>query len=202
MFSTLNTYSKDELISFINENKRLANIRLASLERYGNDNTSAYRYIRKKAFTSGQGIQATDEKTRFVKATSKQTRNQLLAEAQNLAGFLASRTSTKSGRDEIFAETVKLNTLDYKLYQGIQQKMIETGVYAELAAAGASLFPPTCGPCAGLHCGLLGDGEVTVTTTNRNGAGRMGSKLAKVYVASAVTAAYSALNGFISCEEK
>lgn len=84
----------------------------------------------------------------------------------------------------------------------VQQKIIETGVYAELAAAGASLFPPTCGSCAGLHCGLLGDGEVTVTTTNRNGAGRMGSKLAKVYVASAVTAAYSALNGYISCEEK
>lgn len=110
MFSTLNTYSKDELISFINENKQLANTRLASLERYGNDNTSAYRYIRKKAFTSNQGIQATDGKTRFIKATTKQTRNQLLAEAQNLAGFLASRTSTKKGRDEIFAETVnKIN---------------------------------------------------------------------------------------------
>ena len=27
--------------------------------------------------------------------------------------------------EEIFAETVKLNTLDYKLYQGIQQKMID-----------------------------------------------------------------------------
>lgn len=84
----------------------------------------------------------------------------------------------------------------------VQGKMMETGVYQTLLKAGASLFPPNCGPCAGLHCGLLGDGEVTVTTTNRNGAGRMGSKLAKVYVASAVTAAYSALNGFISCEEK
>ena len=83
----------------------------------------------------------------------------------------------------------------------IQRRMQETGIDDILSHAGAAVFPPNCGPCAGLHLGLLGDGEVTVTTTNRNNAGRMGSKAAGLFVASSVTAAYSALNGFISAGE-
>lgn len=82
--------------------------------------------------------------------------------------------------------------------QEVERALAADGLLEALSAAGAAVFPPSCGPCAGIHNGLLGDGEVAVSTTNRNLSGRMGSKSAQIYVASPLVAAYSALCGFIS----
>lgn len=67
-----------------------------------------------------------------------------------------------------------------------------------LIAAGATPLPAGCGPCVGLGAGLLQDNEVGISATNRNFKGRMGSKLARTYLASPEVVAYSALTGFIS----
>jgi len=67
-----------------------------------------------------------------------------------------------------------------------------------LLDAGATLVSPGCAACLGVHNGLIGDGEVCITTTNRNFVGRMGSKGGKLYLASPATVAASALNGFIT----
>jgi 3-isopropylmalate/(R)-2-methylmalate dehydratase large subunit len=68
--------------------------------------------------------------------------------------------------------------------------------------AGAAVSTPTCGPCLGAHMGVLAEGERSISTTNRNFVGRMGSPKSEVYLASPVVAATSAIAGRIVSPEE
>jgi 3-isopropylmalate dehydratase large subunit len=79
----------------------------------------------------------------------------------------------------------------------VYYEALNAGYISKLVKAGCIIGFPTCGPCIGAHMGLLGDGEVAVSTSNRNFTGRMGSSSSKIYLASPATAAASALEGRI-----
>ena len=80
----------------------------------------------------------------------------------------------------------------------VQKEAEEAGDWQALVDAGAKVLPAGCGPCVGLGTGLLKDGEIGISATNRNFKGRMGSPSALAYLASPAIVAASALSGRIS----
>ena len=79
----------------------------------------------------------------------------------------------------------------------VQDESEKLGYWKSLLDAGAKPLPPGCGPCIGLGVGLLEDGEVGISATNRNFKGRMGSPTAQAYLASPAVVAASAVSGKI-----
>ncbi len=80
----------------------------------------------------------------------------------------------------------------------VMMQALREGLIEILTYVGASIIPPGCGPCVGVHAGILGDGEVCLSTQNRNFKGRMGNPEGKIYLSSPAVAAYSAVCGYIS----
>jgi len=79
----------------------------------------------------------------------------------------------------------------------VHEQAMAEGVLGTLMAAGAQIAPSTCGPCFG-GLAQLAPGDVRISTSTRNDPGRMGSADARIYLASALTVAASALAGHIA----
>ena len=75
---------------------------------------------------------------------------------------------------------------------------LKDGTVAILSEAGATFITSGCGPCVGTHQGVPGDGEVVISSTNRNFRGRMGNRHAAIYLGSPAVVAASALRGEIA----
>lgn len=82
--------------------------------------------------------------------------------------------------------------------RAIYLKALRSGILEPLLEAGALITNPGCGPCVGVHQGILGNGEACLGTQNRNFLGRMGNTEGSIYLSSPATAAYSALLGKIA----
>jgi len=80
----------------------------------------------------------------------------------------------------------------------VYRDALRLGVLETLFEAGAIITNPTCGACVGTHLGVLGEGEVAISSSNRNFVGRMGHPSSKVYLASPATVAASAIRGVIT----
>jgi methanogen homoaconitase large subunit len=95
---------------------------------------------------------------------------------------------------------VAVRTIVVPASRRVFEACIGSGVLATLVSAGCTVGPPGCGPCLGAHLGVLGEGEVALSTANRNFRNRMGVG-AEYYLSSVATAGASALAGEIAAPE-
>jgi 3-isopropylmalate/(R)-2-methylmalate dehydratase large subunit len=107
------------------------------------------------------------------------------------AGILRGRKVARGTRMLVFPASAR-----------IYREALEAGYLADLMRAGAVVMNSGCGPCLGVHEGALGDGEVALSTTNRNFKGRMGNPKSEVYLCSPEVAAASAVAGVITDPRK
>ena len=80
----------------------------------------------------------------------------------------------------------------------IYKQALKEGLLEIFMDANAVILPPGCGPCVGIHAGILADDEVCLTTQNRNFQGRLGNTKGYIYLSSPYVATCSAINGYIS----
>ncbi len=95
----------------------------------------------------------------------------------------------KTIAENVRAIVTPATPLTYKM--ALEEGLIETFI-----SAGFCVLNPTCGACLGMSSGVLADGEVCASTTNRNFNGRMG-KGGTVHLMSPWTAAATAVKGVI-----
>jgi len=79
----------------------------------------------------------------------------------------------------------------------IYKAALKEGLISDFMEAGFCVTNPTCGACLGMSNGVLAEGEVCASTTNRNFYGRMG-KGGMVHLMSPASAARAALEGCIA----
>ena len=119
--------------------------------------------------------------------------------------FVVTCTNGRTEDFAIMAEILK----DKKIHRSINMICIpaSTDVYLEclqkgyietLVKVGAAFETSSCGPCAGIHTGVAGDGDVVLSAGNRNMKGRMGSKNAQIYLTSPAVVAASSITGEIT----
>ena len=82
--------------------------------------------------------------------------------------------------------------------QQVYRDAMRLGYLQDIADAGGVVTNSTCGACFGYHMGVVGPGEVCLTSSTRNFTGRMGSTEAEIYMASPATVAASAIAGYIT----
>jgi len=80
----------------------------------------------------------------------------------------------------------------------IYRRLMREGLIDLFLDAGCIVLNANCGPCGGMHEGLIAKGEACLGTHNRNFKGRMGNPEGEIYLSSPATAAASAVAGCIT----
>lgn len=119
--------------------------------------------------------------------------------------FLGTCTNGRLEDLEIAAKILKGHTI----YPGLKfvvapasreiyLEALKKGIVETFVKSGTIVVAPGCGPCVGTHNGVLADGEVAISTANRNFKGRMGNPNSFIYLASPATVTASAITGKIA----
>ena len=95
---------------------------------------------------------------------------------------------------------VRVRTIVVPASRRILTEATRRGITGTLLAAGCVVGIPGCGPCLGAHMGVLGEGEVCLSTANRNFTNRMGVG-GDILLSSVATAGVSALRGEVTVPE-
>lgn len=119
--------------------------------------------------------------------------------------YVGSCTGAKMADLEVFVSQIAghkvapgINLMVVPGTMKIYRELLERGMMQTLMDSGAVIESPGCKACYGAHGGVLGDGEVCLSTTNRNFKGRMGNPGSGVYLASPLVAAKTAVAGYIT----
>ncbi|CAK6481034.1 3-isopropylmalate dehydratase large subunit [Peribacillus castrilensis] len=86
--------------------------------------------------------------------------------------------------------------------QHIWMQANKEGILDILTEAGCFVNMPSCGACGGFTSGVIGAGEVVMSSSNRNFRGRMGSPRGEVFLGSPATVAATAIEGIITDPRK
>ncbi|MDO5141234.1 MAG: 3-isopropylmalate dehydratase large subunit [Eubacteriales bacterium] len=86
--------------------------------------------------------------------------------------------------------------------RSVYKQAMEEGLLDIYMKAGAIVMNPNCSVCWGACQGVIGEGEVLISTGTRNFKGRAGHKDSFVYLASAATVAASAVAGEITTADR
>jgi homoaconitate hydratase family protein len=124
-------------------------------------------------------------------------------------GFIGSCTN---GRLEDFKAAAKILKKAGKIHPEVRliivpatrevaMAMLEAGLYQVFMGVGAMVANPGCSLCTAGHHGVLGKGDVLLSTSNRNFLGKLG-KGGEVYLCSPATVAASAVEGTITDPRK
>jgi len=112
--------------------------------------------------------------------------NGRIEDLRQAAEVLKGRTIAESVRGIVSPATPK-----------IFQEALNEGIIQVFMDAGFCVTNPTCGACLGMSNGVLAEGEVCASTSNRNFNGRMG-KGGMVHLMSPASAAAAAITGVIT----
>lgn len=118
------------------------------------------------------------------------------------AAFIGSCTNSRLEDLRAAAEVLRGRKLTTRLTiapasKAVFDAALREGVIQTLTEAGAVFITSGCGPCVGTHLGVPGDGEVIISSTNRNFQGRMGNPRSLIYLASPAVVAAAAVAGEI-----
>ena len=123
--------------------------------------------------------------------------------------FVGTCTNGRTEDFAIMAEILKdkqihrdVNMICIPASQAVYLECMEKGYFTTLIKAGAAIETPSCGPCAGIHTGVAGDGDIVLSAGNRNMKGRMGSRNAQIYLTSPAVVAASSIYGVITDPRK
>lgn len=115
-------------------------------------------------------------------------------------GFVGTCTNGRLEDIATAAETVRGRRLQKRLIvipasSVVLRDAVEAGYISDLIEAGATIGTPGCGPCMGVHQGVLAPGEVCISSANRNFRGRMGEPDAEIYLSNPAVVAASCVTG-------
>jgi len=123
--------------------------------------------------------------------------------------YLGSCTNGRISDLRIAAEILKgkkisknIRCLVVPASQQIWMQANKEGILDILTEAGCIVNMPSCGACGGFTSGVIGAGEVVMSSSNRNFRGRMGSPKGEVYLGSPATVAATAIEGKITDPRK